>query len=319
MVRVKFTVFCTMGVAALQSKSSAKTRTVTALSSAKINLSLQVLGPRDDGFHNIHSVAIGIGLYDRLTFIYPNPVGLTVNTSDPTLHTDSNLATRAALLVARRAGCDPQVRIDIEKEIPMGAGLGGGSSNAATSMRACNLLWRAGLSDLDMAHVGVELGSDVPLFFHLPAVEVSGRGECVSPLPLTWRGFILLICPGIHISTADVYRAWRLEDRREQSSVSYDAFWKLSRAEDLHDRMQNDLEPAVYRVCPRVQEIQESLVSLGLLRVQITGSGSAMFRLFDDEPQARHALAMIQRSLPGLKVEVVSAPVGAPTLELKES
>lgn len=308
-----------MGLAALKPKTSPRIRTIAALSPAKINLCLEVLGVRGDGYHDIHSLAIGVGLYDRLTFHYPNPMGLSVNSSDPTLHTESNLAARAALLVARRAGCDPQVHVEMEKRIPLGAGLGGGSSDAATSMKACNDLWRAGLSISDLARLAAELGSDVPLFFHLPVVEMAGRGESVATVELAWRGFVLLIFPGVHVSTADVYKAWRKDDCQISGPISYDSFRSLTRAEDLHDRMENHLEQAVYRVCPRVKEVQDALVSLGLHRVRVTGSGSAMFRLFDEEDQARHAAGSIQRNLPGLSVDLVAAPVGAPALSLKEN
>src|SRR5262245_49287190 len=111
-----------MGKTALQPESATRQKTLAIRSPAKINLCLEVLGRRGDGYHDIHSLVIGVSLFDRLTVTYPKAVGLTVNSSDPTLHTESSRATRGALLVARQLGCDPQARIDSEKNIPMGAG-----------------------------------------------------------------------------------------------------------------------------------------------------------------------------------------------------
>ncbi len=308
-----------MGFAALQPHSVGTHRTVAANAPAKINLILEVLGLRPDGFHEIRSVAIGVGLYDRLTFSWPNAAGLTLNCTDPTLHSDKNLASRAALMLARRAGCDAQVKIDLKKQIPIGAGLGGGSSDAAMSMRLCNELWNARLTDLELAQIGAELGSDVPLFFHLPAVEMSGRGECVAPFSLRWSGFVLLVFPGIPVSTADVYQAWRKEDCGASASFGFKGIQDVTRADELHDQIYNQLEPAIYRVCPRVKQTQDSIVSLGLPPTRVTGSGSALFRLYDDEDRARHAARTILQNTSGMKVEVVAAPVAAPALEHKES
>ncbi len=314
-----FIAYCIMGLASLQPPSVKNRKTLAALAPAKINLVLEVLDRRGDGFHDIHSLAIGVGLFDSMTCSWPNDPGLTVNCSDPTLHSESNLATRAALLVARHVGCDPQVRIDLEKHIPMGAGLGGGSSDAATTMRACNAIWNAGLTDAEMAQLGAELGSDVPLFFHLPAAEMSGRGECVAPVTLRWRGTVLLVFPGIHVNTADAYKAWRKQDCASSQPTSFETLAATPRADDLHHQIHNDLESAVFRVCPRVKEVQDHLAGMGLPPTRMTGSGSALFRLFDDEDQARHAERTIRKQSTGLKVEVVAGPVGAPAFDSKES
>ena len=306
-----------MGFAALQSHSIKNHRSIGGDAPAKINLILDVLGVRPDGFHDIHSVAIGVGLYDRLTCSWPNPPGLTLVSSDPTLHTDENLASRAALMLARRAGCDPQVAIELNKRIPIGTGLGGGSSDAAMALRLCNDLWDAGLTDLELAQMGAELGSDVPLFFHLPAVQMTGRGECVAPFALRWSGFVLLVFPGIHVNTGDVYKAWHKEDIEASGTTSFSDIQEISQADGLHDRLRNQLEPAVYRVCPRVKQAQDAIINLGLLPTRVTGSGSALFRLYDDEDRARHAARTIQQNMPGIRVEVVAGPVEPPHLNTR--
>lgn len=307
-----------MGFAVLQPPAIKTRRSVVAHAPAKINLTLDVLERRPDGFHDIRSLAIGVGLYDRVTCTWPNPRGLTLSCSDPTLHTDGNLASRAALMLARKAGCDPQMEIDLQKRIPIGAGLGGGSSDGATALRVCNHLWNAQVPDLELAQMAAELGSDVPLFFHLPVVAMSGRGECVAPTSLRWSGYVLLVFPGLHVSTADVYKAWRRDDRASDSG-NVAEIRDLAKADELHERIHNQLEPAVYRICPRVREAQDSVVALGLPPPRVTGSGSALFRLYDDQDQALHAARAIQKNISGMKVDVVAAPVAAPPFEHKES
>jgi len=298
-----------MGLAALQIESLAQRRRVSAEAPGKINLLLDILGPRPDGYHDIHSLAVGVGLSDRLTCTWPSRHGLTLECSDPTLHVDFNLASRAALALAQRKGIDAQVEIRLDKNIPVGAGMGGGSSDAAAALRLCDEIWNTRCSDAELVEVGAELGSDVPLFFHLPAVEVSGRGECVEPFPLKWRGFALLIFAGFHVSTSDVYKAWRPEDSAGDHAGTFSELHTIARADHLHDRLRNQMEPALSRVCPRVRQAQEALSTLGLPPTRVTGSGSAMFRLFDDPDQAHHAAKRIRENLKELQVAVVPCPV----------
>lgn len=308
-----------MGFAALLPSTNVRTRTLSADAPAKINLILEVLDRRADGFHNIHSLALGVGLCDQLACTFPNCSGVTLYCSEATLQTDSNLASRAALLVARSAGCDAQVGIDLKKRIPIGAGLGGGSSDAAATMKLCNALWDAGFSNLELAEMSAELGSDVPLFFHLPAVEVSGRGECVSPVAMHWSGYVLLVFPGIHVSTANVYREWRRDDVAGAHSTPFEGVRGLASADELHEHLVNQLEPAVYRVAPKVLEAQRAVESLGVPSTRVTGSGSAFFRLYDEEDRARHDARRIEQNVSGMRVEVVAAPVGMPRIEERET
>jgi len=308
-----------MGFAALQPEMTARSRILNAETPAKINLILEVLDKRDDGYHNIRSLAIGVGLHDRISCSWPNQAGLTLRCSDPTLHSDSNLASRAALTVARSAGCDPQVQIILEKRIPVSAGLGGGSSDAACTMRLCNTLWSAGLPDLELMRMSAELGSDVPLFFHLPVAEVSGRGECVAPVSMHWSGYVLLISPGIHVSTANVYGEWRPDDVEGSHSTSFVDVRRLALADDLHEHLVNQLEPAVYRVAPKVKVAQMAVESLGVPATRVSGSGSAFFRLYDEEDRALHDARKIEQNIPGMRVEVVAAPVDMPGMEEREA
>lgn len=309
-----------MGVAALEKPPLTAYRLVAADAPAKINLTLEVLGKRSDGYHDIRSLVIGVGLRDRIECAASHPLGPTLDCSDPTLHGDDNLACRAAVALARYCACDAEVRIRLDKFIPVGAGLGGGSSDAAATLRLCGELWRAGMNDAQLAAVGAEVGSDVPLFFNLPSALISGRGERVERASLRWSGWVLLVFPGVHVATADVYRAWRAGDAREvgAAEASLREIQDVSLADELHGMLSNQLEPAVFRVCPRVTEARDELQSLGVSPIRVTGSGSALYRLFDDPEAARDASDRIERHFPRMKTAVVAAPVGVGPIEYKE-
>jgi 4-diphosphocytidyl-2-C-methyl-D-erythritol kinase len=310
-----------MGVAALEKPPLTAYRIVAADAPAKINLTLEVLGKRSDGYHDLRSLVIGVDLRDRIECAASHPFGPTLDCSDPTLHGDDNLACRAAVALALHCGCDAEVRIRLDKCIPVGAGLGGGSSDAATTLRLCGELWRAGLNDAQLATVGAEVGSDVPLFFNLPSALIRGRGERVERLSLRWSGWVLLIFPGVHVATADVYRAWRAGDAREAGAAAADFIGDIQNvflADELHGMLTNQLEPAVFRVCPRVAEARDELQSLGVSPIRVTGSGSALYRLFDDPEAARDASDRIERRFPRMKTAVVAAPVGVGPIEHKE-
>lgn len=311
--------FDIMGSASLQSPTVSQSRRVVSDTPAKINLILEVLDRRSDGYHNLHSLVIGVGLCDRIACNHPNRSGVTLRSTEPTLETDSNLACRAALMLARSAGIDARVQIDLEKNIPIGAGLGGGSSDAACTLRLCNELWGTGFSDPELMKLGAALGSDVPLFFHLPAVDVSGRGERVAPVSMHWSGYVLIVFPCIHVSTASVFAAWRRDDAASVSHPSFAEILALGFADDLHEHMFNELEPAVYRVAPKVREAQVAVESLGIPATRVTGSGSAFFRLYDDEERAQHDARRIEQQLSGMKVDVVAAPIDVPGMDERDN
>ncbi len=159
-------------------------RSLTIRAPAKINLFLKILGKRRDGYHELLSLFLMVGLYDEIAF-EPDPRDLRLFVSDPALTTgDENLVIRAARLLAQRTGLEPKARIRLQKNIPMGAGLGGGSSDAAAALVGLNRLWRTGLSRSDLSHLGLQLGSDVPFFLKGPSALVGGRGERILPVVL---------------------------------------------------------------------------------------------------------------------------------------
>lgn len=265
---------------------------------AKINLTLRVAGRRADGFHAIESLVVGVGLADELRFAEAGPGDIVVSCSDTRIPSDDgNLVIRAARSLADRTGTTRGARISLTKAIPIGAGLGGGSSDAAVTLRALNELWDTGWNDAALAGLGAEIGSDVPLFFHLPSAWIRGRGEVVEPWPLHWAGWVMLLFGGVCVSTKEVYAAWDrmfgadraagAPDRVTDRSPAVPAqIARSNRAEHVRPRLFNDLEPAVFHVAPAVQEMFDRACELGAPQPRISGAGSTIYTLHDEREEA---------------------------------
>ncbi len=281
---------------------------IEAQAYAKINLTLGVRGKRPDGYHEIESVVIGIGLHDTVRCQRNDGAGVTVTCSDPTIPSSENLALLAVNLLARRVNSHPHVQIELQKTIPIGGGLGGGSSDAATVLQLCNRLWNVGLEGKALAELGASIGSDVPLFFSLPVAVVTGRGEHVESATLRWTGWVLLVFAEQVVPTPEVYAAFRetdISDRR--SSVNSDVL-HASTAETLSSMLYNDLESAVIRVAPEVGRLRQQLDGLGMGCWRISGAGSTLFRLFDEQQTAVEAAQRVAQQT-GKQTAVVAAPV----------
>jgi len=283
---------------------------VAATASAKINLTLDVLGRRDDGYHELRSLVIGIGLCDRVRCSVRAESGVELTCNNQALRGVDNLAYLAAMKLTRHVGHDPAVRIELEKRIPIAAGLGGGSSDAATTLRLCNDLWGAGLDGRQLTSIGAEIGSDVPLFFSLPSAVITGRGEQVEPVTLYWSGWVLLVFVSAAVSTTQVYRAWRPEDAADMPTGSDRALIQATTADEVSALVSNHLEPAVFRVAPAVALAYEELNRAGLGPMRVTGAGSTLYRLFDDKEAAGCAAREVEDLHLDVTTSVVAAPVG---------
>ncbi len=252
---------------------------------AKLNLTLSVVGRREDGFHELDSLVAKVTLYDEL-LVRPRDDGEVRLKCSPfdCGPVEDNLACRAASLLLARAG-GGGADIDLTKRIPPGSGLGGGSSDAAAALAALNELWRLDLPRERLAELAAELGSDVPLFLNGPAARIRGRGERVEPVEMQ-PFFALLWMPELSCPTAEVYAAYDRLAGHES---------KPARGTGPH----NDLEPAAREVCPELGEIASKLSAATGLDAHLTGSGSAMFVLAADERQARAAAEGLPDDLPG--------------------
>lgn len=205
---------------------------------AKINLWLRLKGRRADGYHEIESLLCPISVFDRLDLVPSEHGGVQLRCNDPTLpHDAGNLAVRAALLFFGETGIEPNVMIDLEKSIPHGAGLGGGSSDAAAVLLALDRLFETRLPRETLVSIAAEIGSDVPFFIYQSAAAVGGRGEAVTPASFPHRLPILLVKPPFTISTAWAYSRWADSQPIPGSDSPQEFSWGT---------LQNDLERPVF-------------------------------------------------------------------------
>lgn len=267
-------------------------KTAVVRSYAKVNLSLDVLGKRPDGYHAIESVMQTISLHDTLTLTLGKP-GIRVTCDMPRIPTDeSNLAHKAAALFFARVGIEPALDIHIEKRIPPEAGLGGGSSNAAAVLRAlgCDCLLftdHCSLSDL-----AAMVGSDVPFFLVGGTALVRGRGEIVEILPDLKPWWLVIVKPPFGVSTAWAYQ--RLDEMNPpgKQMTTSERIRKCIEEEgcrELPRLLSNDLDLPVIERHPKIGYLKEALIEAGASASLMCGSGSAVFGLFESEESAREA------------------------------
>jgi 4-diphosphocytidyl-2-C-methyl-D-erythritol kinase len=260
---------------------------------AKINLGLEVLCRRSDGYHEIRTMLQTVDMYDRMSF-QARECGVELVTDDPELPKDErNLVVRAARLLAEEVEETRGVYIELEKTIPAGRGLGGGSSDAAMTLLALNELWQAGLSGLDLCRLAARIGMDVPFFLVGGTALGIGRGEEIYPLECQPEVPIVLILPDFAIATAEAYGNLILTKREPSLKLRDLALSYLGGRKELLDLV-NDLEFATLDYTPAIHKYKEQLVELGASLSLMSGSGSAVFGIFDDEALARSAAARLE-------------------------
>lgn len=258
---------------------------------AKINLGLHLLGKRPDGYHDILTVFQEISLHDTVTCRPAGAgAGISITCSRPDVPCDeSNTVWRAFRLFCERTGVRDGIEIDISKVLPPGGGLGGGSSNAAAVLCAANRIWHTGLSEDELCLLAAEVGSDVPFFIRGGSMLGEGRGELLSPLEITRRYYLLLVCPGIHVSTAQAYNRARIALTKEEKITTFRALFPELRPAVLRERLVNDFEATVFADFPVLAGIKEKLYTAGACYAGMSGSGSTMFGMFNHREAARSA------------------------------
>ena len=265
------------------------------LAPAKLNLDLRVLGRRADGFHELDSIVARISLYDVIELRPRDDGRIRLECPGlPGLAPEKNLAWRAAERLAARAGGARGVDIALTKHIPAGSGLGGGSSDAAAVLAAMNDLWGLHLPAPELAEIAAGLGSDVPLFLGPPAARIRGRGEIVEPAAV--HPFVaLLVLPEIHCPTPEVYAAWDAAAAPRGSPPARPRMTALPSV--WREGLVNDLAAAARTVRPELGELMDLLAAEMGLPVQLTGSGSGLFVLFDSLAVARTSAGLIPDEL----------------------
>jgi len=325
---------------------------MTIHSSAKINLTLDVLARRRDGYHELQSVVHAVGLWDtlRFTFDFNAPAGVQLTCNRPDLCGDDNLclkAVRAWMIASESAGwMGPlHLHLHLEKRIPSGAGLGGGSGNAAATLLAMNRYHRDLLREEQLLHVAAHIGADVPFFLMGGCALMEGIGDKLSPLPAL-DGWLVIVQPPHGLSTPAVYRAWdelnqpsgRATPRLQGAMAAHDlsgaglTLDDLQRAAQKHvalahfdlravaKAMGNDLEAAARHLGLDARRLENLLRAHGALGAAMTGSGSAVFGLFESEAAAREAAARIEARRDKLSLSFVAAvPLCGDALEFPEA
>jgi 4-diphosphocytidyl-2-C-methyl-D-erythritol kinase len=259
---------------------------------------LEVLGLREDGYHELRTLFQTIDLADDVV-LRPRPRGQKIVCDHPLVPRDAtNLAARAAELLRRYAGVRQGVEIEIRKRIPVGGGLGGGSSNAATVLLGLDRMWRLGLGPDGLNRLARRLGADVPYFLLGGTALGLARGDEVYPLRSQLRAHVVLVDPGIHVSTARVFA--RLDTRLTPREKSNSIFYFVSReleGSGAYRFLQNDLEEAALEEAPALREqagrIRAVLLREGASLVALSGSGSSYFGLFENARPAERARAAL--------------------------
>lgn len=256
-------------------------------SPAKINLTLEVLGRRTDGFHELDSIVTPVSLYDDLVFEHRANGELVIDCDIPEVPVDErNIVWQVAERLRGYCPDDqkPGMRCRLNKRIPAGGGLGGGSSNAAAALKSLNQLWNLNLSAGYLLEMAASVGSDVPLFLQEGPVRMTGRGEHVKPVELNWDGWIVLLLPGLAVSTARVYG--KFAESSPSIRTSQRDLADQSDADSLMLATFNMLEPAAFALCPELESLAGATSELAGRVVRMSGSGSTLFTAFDDREEA---------------------------------
>jgi len=269
------------------------------LARAKINLTLEILGRRPDGYHEIETVLQTLALHDRLVFS-PAKDGVFLTCDHPEVPAgEDNLAHRAARLLMEETGKKAGAKIYLEKRIPVAAGLAGGSADAAAALKGLNSLWGTGLTPGELMALGARLGADVPFCLAGGTALARGKGEALETLP-PLRGLgVVLVKPAFGVSTAQAYRLYDQQsggagarpappDERPDRQAMLAAVAKKD-AGQIGRLLNNVFEPVIAGVYPEIAQIKKALLEAGALGACLSGSGPTVFGLWADEAQARQA------------------------------
>jgi 4-diphosphocytidyl-2-C-methyl-D-erythritol kinase len=288
---------------------------------AKLNLYLEILGRRADGFHELETLMVPIQLSDSVSFTgsppsdegRPSPIDFNVHawypargsTQEPRVPTGcDNLVVRALDLLRERSGCRMGARITLVKRIPAAAGLGGGSSDAAAVLRLANSAWQLNWPTERLVELAAEVGSDVPFFLHGGPALCLGRGEKIERIHPMRRLYFVVVKPPANLSTADVYRAHDSLDaateRRPSQPIRFTVAWERHEFLDAARHMYNRLQSAAASVTPWIARLQAAFSKLDFVVHQLSGSGPAYFGLCRHAQHARRLATILRMQQLGL-------------------
>jgi len=269
---------------------------------AKINLTLRVVGKRADGYHLLDSIILPVSLFDELDIHKVRRAGtkkrgdvplIKITCDHPSVPCDErNLAHSAAALLLKRTRSQQPIEIHIRKRIPIGAGLGGGSTDAAATLVGLNRLLRLGLSAKELERIGLEIGSDVPFFIRGRPARARGIGERLRRIRQVPRLWLVILYPGLAVSTAWVYQNLRL--KLTKPSVNTSIATSLKSFAKLDGLLINDLEAVTIKRYPQVGVMKNRLARAGAVAVLMSGSGSSVFGIFGSKRKAQDAFRRLR-------------------------
>ena len=273
---------------------------ITVFSPAKINLFLHVTGKRSDGYHTLYSLMCRINFGDTLRMRLGEQ-GLKVSCDHPDVPDgEKNIVHHAASLFYDRLGKVPEAHIEVDKHTPVGAGLGGGSSNAASTLMALNRYHDLPFTQDELMEMGLSVGADVPFFLFGGTALAEGVGEKLKKFVLTDRYKVLIVYPGIHVSTADVYKKLNFKLTKDEKKNNNHLFCLPGGGFSPKVSLWNDLEGVTIKMYPEINTIKRVLMQYGAEGSLMSGSGSSVFGLFSDE---RKADAAYQALMSGQQAE----------------
>ncbi len=255
----------------------------TLPSPAKLNLFLHITGRRDDGYHDLQTLFQLLDVGDSLTFRTNKTGEISLAPQIPGVLAKDNLIVRAAGLLQQKTGCTHGCDIVLDKVLPMGAGLGGGSSNAATALVGLNTLWECGLSLSELAEIGCSLGADVPVFVHGKSAFAEGIGELLTPMQLPQQWY-LVITPQCQVSTGEIFSHPQLT--RNSPPIKIRAL--------SGEQYRNDCQAVVQRLYPEVQQVLDWLQDYS--NPLMTGTGASVFSCFANQAAAQQALDRVPKN-----------------------
>jgi 4-diphosphocytidyl-2-C-methyl-D-erythritol kinase len=262
---------------------------------AKINIGLNVLGQRSDGYHDLETVFREIDCFDEIELEQHDKVAMTADSILVPVD-GSNLCITAANLLQNERHIQQGVMIHLKKNIPVGAGLGGGSSDAAAVLCGLNHFWKLKLSSNQLRTLAAQIGSDVPFFIDGGTAYATGRGEILESFSLSIPFWIAVVTPLVHISTAWAYKHLEPNRNGKASGLRTKLVKQISNPKKLESIAQNDFEPSVFQSYPELGRIKEKLNEMGAVFSLMSGSGSSIYGFFEDEKKALAAVSSFPKN-----------------------
>jgi 4-diphosphocytidyl-2-C-methyl-D-erythritol kinase len=273
------------------------TSPLRAIAFAKVNLFLEITGKRADGYHTLSTVFQTISLGDELTAKVSESLSLTC--SETSLPTDQrNLAMRAAVQLKGLLNEPRGAALGLKKVVPMGAGLGGGSSDAAAVLTALPRLWNRRAPASDLSRMASQLGADVPFFLEGGTCAAEGIGEILRPLPKLPKTWLVLVFPGFGVATKDAYAKVRLPLANPRSASKIIPLLKKGRPAHWAGELFNRFEELVFPDHPELPKLKQALVEAGAVGALMSGSGSSVFGVVESPSSGRKVLAVIRKRYP---------------------